>query len=89
MENLERYIARANIFRKHAGRSEFDVNNLTTNDAEELFNNIDCDLSPENLTCDGELPRAEVQKRKRFYKACIAELEQAGFTKPDHGLYFI
>jgi len=26
---------------------------------------IDCALSPENLSCDGELPRAEVNRRYR------------------------
>lgn len=31
---------------------------------------IDCELSPENLTCDGELPRSQVQaKYKRLMSA--------------------
>jgi hypothetical protein len=25
--------------------------------------NLECQLSPENLTCDGELPRSQVQRR--------------------------
>jgi hypothetical protein len=33
---------------------------------QQLLNRVDSDLSPENLTCDGELPRAEVQRRYNF-----------------------
>ena len=31
----------------------------------ETFLNLSCALSPENLSCDGELPRAEVARRYR------------------------
>jgi hypothetical protein len=36
---------------------------------------LDADLSPENLTCDGELPRAEVQKRYNFLTRAAKELK--------------
>jgi hypothetical protein len=35
---------------------------------------IDSDLSPENLTCDGELPRSQVQARYRALTAAAKEL---------------
>jgi hypothetical protein len=35
---------------------------------------IDCALSPENLTCDGELPRAEVNRRYRELTAAARDL---------------
>ena len=35
---------------------------------------IDSKLSPENLTCDGELGRAEVQKRYTQLTRCADEL---------------
>ena len=35
---------------------------------------IDCALSPENLTCDGELPRAEVNRRYRELTAAAKDL---------------
>ena len=35
---------------------------------------IDCDLSPENLSCDGELPRAEVNRRYRELTAAARDL---------------
>jgi len=33
-------------------------------------------LSPENLTCDGELPRSQVQARYRQLTAAARELKQ-------------
>ena len=35
---------------------------------------IDSALSPENLTCDGELPRAEVNRRYRELTAAAKDL---------------
>jgi hypothetical protein len=35
---------------------------------------IDSDLSPENLTCDGELPRSQVQARYRQLTAVARDL---------------
>ena len=35
---------------------------------------IDCALSPENLSCDGELPRAEVNRRYRELTAAAQDL---------------
>ena len=35
---------------------------------------IDCKLSPENLSCDGELPRAEVNRRYRALTAAAQDL---------------
>lgn len=36
---------------------------------------IENELSPENLTCDGELPRHEVQKKQRTLLAALKELD--------------
>ena len=36
--------------------------------------NIDAALSPENLSCDGELPRAQVQARYRALTAAAKDL---------------
>ena len=35
---------------------------------------IDCALSPENLSCDGELPRSQVQARYRALTAAAKDL---------------
>jgi hypothetical protein len=37
---------------------------------------IDAALSPENLTCDGELPRAEVNRRYRELVTAARQLKK-------------
>ena len=43
-------------------------------DRASLMLDIECDLSPENLTCGGEMPRAMVIKRAKYLNACMKEL---------------
>jgi len=43
-------------------------------DRQAIANSIDSEMSPENLTCDGELPRAEVSRRIKFLSRCAEEL---------------
>jgi hypothetical protein len=47
---------------------------LNAEDRQAIADSIDSDLSPENLTCDGELPRGQVQQRYRFLTRCAEEL---------------
>jgi hypothetical protein len=37
---------------------------------------LDADLSPENLTCDGELPRSQVQARYKALTTAANQLKQ-------------
>ena len=43
-------------------------------DRQEIANRLDAALSPENLACDGEIPRAEVARRYRFLSGAAKEL---------------
>jgi len=45
---------------------------------------IDCALSPENLSCDGELPRAEVNRRYRELTAAAKDLIQLDPAMAQH-----
>lgn len=45
---------------------------------------IDCALSPENLTCDGELPRAEVNRRYRELTAAARDLVKLDPSMAQH-----
>lgn len=45
-------------------------------DNQRIADMIDSDLSPENLTCDGELPRSQVQARYRALTAAAQELQK-------------
>jgi hypothetical protein len=45
-------------------------------DRQRIADSIDSELSPENLTCDGELSRSQVQTRYRALTAAAKELKQ-------------
>ena len=45
---------------------------------------IDCALSPENLSCDGELPRAEVNRRYRELTAAARDLVKLDPSMAQH-----
>ena len=48
---------------------------LTQADVDDLARTLDCNLSPENLHCDGEISVAEANRKYRFYAAVYRELE--------------
>ena len=45
-------------------------------DRQEIADEIDCALSPENLTCDGELSRSAVDRKYRMLTRCARELQK-------------
>ena len=47
----------------------------TTDECQTFFARLATDLSPENLTCDGEIPYAQVDIKARHLRACWSELE--------------
>lgn len=47
---------------------------LNAQDRQKIADSIDADLSPENLTCDGELSRSQVQAKYNRLQRCAAEL---------------
>jgi hypothetical protein len=69
---LEQYVAQKNAWGKIFGNRELSLLNAT--DRQTIANSIDSDLSPENLTCDGELPRSVVQLKMRNLTRCAEEL---------------
>jgi hypothetical protein len=46
----------------------------TAQGRQEVANSLDSDLSPENLTCDGELPRSQVQSKYRQLSRAAEQL---------------
>lgn len=67
--NLARYLREYNQWSRYTGKPQ-----LTLDDVAELAELIDLDLSPENLTCDGELAPSQVQSRYRYLTACAREI---------------
>jgi len=73
MKALQTYIDRQNkwnaIFGNH---TPYEVK--TAEGRKRVAQSIDAALSPENLTCDGELPRSQVQARYRELTAAAKDL---------------
>lgn len=60
---LSQYIAQKNFWRDLRKVPLIDPYNISISEAHDLLQSIECDLSPENLCCDGEL-RGEALRRK-------------------------
>jgi hypothetical protein len=72
MSALTAYVDRKNSFSKIFGNKELSLQNAA--DRKRIAESIDSDLSPENLTCDGELPRSQVNARYKQLTAAAKEL---------------
>jgi hypothetical protein len=74
MSALTAYLDRKNSFAKIFGHKELSLQ--VAADRQRIADSIDSDLSPENLTCDGELPRSQVQARYKQLTAAAYELKR-------------
>lgn len=70
---IEKYVEQKNSWGKIFGSKPLSL--LNKEDRQKIADSLDADLSPENLTCDGELPRAEVQRRYNFLTRAASELQ--------------
>ena len=70
---IEQYVDQKNQWAGMFGGKKLSL--LNKEDRQRIADSLDADLSPENLTCDGELPRAEVQKRYNFLTKAAKELK--------------
>ena len=75
--DLERFVEEANIWRNFSKKPKpkLDVYGLSEDDLRELKESVDCKLSPENLCCDGELSRAEVDRKYRYLTSVMKEID--------------
>ena len=72
--SLKKYLEQANAYRSIFGKPEYDLRKAE--DRKALADRIDGDLSPENLTCDGELSRSAVQARYKVLVAAATDLKK-------------
>jgi hypothetical protein len=76
MKDLIRYVEQKNtwyeLFNKKPNYLDLDK----PADRQRIANIIDSELSPENLTCDGELPVAQVRQRHAALVAVAKELQK-------------
>ena len=73
ISNLEAYVAQRNAYGKIFGQKALSL--LNASDRQRIADMIDGDLSPENLTCDGELPRSVVQLKYQKLTRAAEELK--------------
>lgn len=74
MKALYAYIDQKNKWNKLFKGKQYEIS--TAAGRQEVADSIDADLSPENLTCDGELPRSQVQKRWQELNSAALQLRQ-------------
>ncbi len=73
MKNLKAYVEARNKWAKIFGNTQYDLKNVA--DRQRLAEIIDSELSPENLTCDGELSATQVRSRYRSLITVANELK--------------
>ena len=73
ISTLEQYVDQKNTWGAMFGTAPLSL--LNAKDRQRIAESIDSDLSPENLTCDGELPRSQVQARYKFLTRAAQELQ--------------
>lgn len=74
MKALKAYIDKKNQWNAIFKGRQYEVK--TAKGRQEVADSLDADLSPENLTCDGELPRSQVQARYKQLTAAARDLQK-------------
>ncbi len=73
ISTIEQYVEKKNSWGKLFGNKPLSL--LSATDRQKIADSIDADLGPENLTCDGELPRSQVQARYKMLTRAAQELQ--------------
>lgn len=71
---LVKFIETENFYASVFKATPYDINNLTDKQVEALCRKVDCGLSPENLSCDGELSRSQVLAKYKVLAGAGKEL---------------
>lgn len=74
MKALENFVAQKNHWNSFFNGTQYSLN--TAKDRQALADMIDNALSPENLTCDGELSRSQVQARYKELMTAARQLKK-------------
>jgi hypothetical protein len=74
MKALQTFIDQKNRWNAIFNGEQYEIK--TAKGRQKVADMIDNALSPENLTCDGELPRAEVNRRFKELNSAAKQLRQ-------------
>lgn len=72
MQQLKEFVERENKWSAIFGSPALDLNSAA--DRKKIAGKIDSCLSPENLTCDGELTRSQVNAKFKFLTKAAEQL---------------
>ena len=74
MKALQTFIDQKNHWNSFFKGEQYEI--ATAQGRQRVADMIDAALSPENLTCDGELPRAEVNRRYKELTTAAKQLKK-------------
>ncbi len=74
MKALQNFVAQKNHWNSFFNGEQYEIQ--TAKGRQRIADMIDSSLSPENLTCDGELPRAEVNRRYKELMTAAKQLKK-------------
>ena len=74
MKALQAYIEQKNRWNAIFKGEQFEVKSAAGR--KRIAQSLDADLSPENLTCDGEVRGVELRKKQDYLNQCVTELIQ-------------
>jgi len=72
ISTLEHYVERKNAWLALFNSDPLSL--LDSKDRVKIAKSLDSDLSPENLTCDGELRGTALRNRQAYLTRCVDEL---------------
>lgn len=85
MKELKEFVERENKWSAIFGNKPLSLQNAA--DRKKIASSIDCALSPENLTCDGEISHAEANRKFRFLTKAGNQLKQLDPSVEIYELY--
>jgi hypothetical protein len=74
MNALQAYVDQKNRWNALFKGEQYEIQ--TAKGRQRVADSLDADLSPENLTCDGELPRSQVQARYKQLTSAARDLQK-------------
>ncbi len=78
---MKTFIHQVNIGNKLMGKPVIDFKSISSDQCQRLMDRADAQLSPENLTCDGELRGEAVREKFRFLTSVVNEIEAYAYSQ--------
>jgi hypothetical protein len=85
MKELNEFVARENQWSTIFGNKTLSLQDAA--DRQKIAQSIDCALSPENLSCDGELTRTQINSKFRFLTKAAEQLMKLDPSVEIHEYY--